>query len=113
MTSETGRPVTINLLTVILCALLSGLALGPAIALSKLYANSMMVFVNDRIPSGHGRDGRTMTGTVIGSLHFAAPAGSGYTAQERSTWEGGCDDEMSSTSGQIVEDSSDQRSCPA
>jgi hypothetical protein len=76
----------------------------------------MMVLFNDRIPSGHGRDGRTMSGTVtvvLGSLHFATVAGSEDAAQELPAWEGGCDDERSSTSGQMVEISSDQRSCPA
>ena len=52
--------------------------LGPAIVLSKLYANSIMVLFNDRIPSGHGRDGHTMSGTVttvLDSHHFATVAG--------------------------------------
>ena len=42
---------------------------GPAIVLSKLYANSMMVFLNDRMPSGHGREDR-VTG-AISSIRFA------------------------------------------
>ena len=111
ITSETERSVAINLLTVLLCILTGPAALGPAIVLSKLYANSMMVLVNDRIPSGHGRDGRTMSGTgtvALGSLHFANVDGSEDTVQEQPAWEGGCDDERSSTLGQMVEDSSDR-----
>ena len=84
------------------------MALGPAIVLSKLYANSMMVFVNDRIPSG--RDGRTMSAVVVDSLHFAPVAGSEDTAMEQPAWEGGCNDERSIMSGQMVEVFSDQRS---
>ena len=106
--SETGRSVAMNLLTVILCALSPLMALGPAIVLSKLYANSMMVFVNDRIPSG--RDGRTMSAVVVDSLHFAPVAGSEDTAMEQPAWEGGCNDERSIMSGQMVEVFSDQRS---
>ncbi|KAF8677811.1 hypothetical protein AX14_004783 [Amanita brunnescens Koide BX004] len=47
----------VNLLTVILLLKKATTALGPAIVLSKLYANSMMVFLNDRIPSSHDHDG--------------------------------------------------------
>jgi hypothetical protein len=87
------------------------MALGPAIVLSKLYANSMMVFVNDRIPSGHSRDSRSMSAVVLDSLHFAPVAGeSEDTALEQPAWEGGYDDERSRMSGQMVEVFSDQRS---
>ena len=34
----------------------SAAAFGPAIILSKLYANSMMVSLNDRITSGHAHE---------------------------------------------------------
>ena len=67
--------------------------LGPAIVLSKLYANSMMVFLNDRIPSSHGQDGHTMSNVVsLGSLHFRTVAGSVDTAPEQPEQPGGGDD---------------------
>ena len=51
--------------------------LGPAIVLSKLYANSMMVFLNDRIPSSHGHDGHAMSNVgTLGLHHFRTVAGS-------------------------------------
>ena len=79
-TSERGQSAAINLLTVILFRLpmrgtLSA-GYGLAIVLSKLYANSMMVFLNDRIPSSH-HDVHAMSNvTSLGPHHFRTVAGS-------------------------------------
>ncbi|KAF8734719.1 hypothetical protein AX14_003056 [Amanita brunnescens Koide BX004] len=97
--------VAINLLTVLLLVLKGNAALGPAIVLSKLYANSMMVFVNDRIPSSHGRHGHALSNTVtvpLTLLHFATVVGEEATTQEQPAQEGDCDDENSSTSRQMI-----------
>ncbi|KAF8660116.1 hypothetical protein AX14_007458 [Amanita brunnescens Koide BX004] len=81
LTIGTGAlTAAINLLTVILFRLpmrgtLSA-GYGLAIVLSKLYANSMMVFLNDRIPSSH-HDGHAMSNvTSLGPHHFRTAAGS-------------------------------------
>jgi len=50
----------INLLTVILFALRSPAIYGPPIILSKLYANSMMVFLNNRILGAHDCGGQAI-----------------------------------------------------
>ncbi|KAF8721591.1 hypothetical protein AX14_010272 [Amanita brunnescens Koide BX004] len=83
----------INLVTVILASLGSRAVYGPAIVLSKLYANSMMVFLNDRIPSYHGRDGQIASEMVtgaLGSIHFATAPGPADTAQEQLALDEGC-----------------------
>ena len=103
-----GKSAAINLLTVTL--FLHTSTLGPAIVLSKLYANSMMVFLNDRIPSSHGHDGHAMSNAVtLGSLHFRTVAGSVDTAQEQP---GRCDD-VRGTSGETAVKDPEQRSYPA
>ena len=45
--------VAVNFVTVILLGLKSYTVCGPAMVLSKLYANSVMVFLNNRIPPRH------------------------------------------------------------
>ncbi|KAF8672507.1 hypothetical protein AX14_005568 [Amanita brunnescens Koide BX004] len=109
LTIGTGAlTAAINLLTVTL--FLHTSTLGPAIVLSKLYANSMMVFLNDRIPSSHGHDGHAMSNAVtLGSLHFRTVAGSVDTAQEQP---GRCDD-VRGTSGETAVKDPEQRSYPA
>jgi hypothetical protein len=100
-----GQSVAINLLTVLLLVLKGNAALGPAIVLSKLYANSMMVFVNDRIPSSHGRHGHALSNTVtvpLTSLHFATVVGEEATTQGQPAQEGDCDDENSSMSRRMI-----------
>ena len=91
--SERGQSAAINLLTVAVFLMTGSADPGPAIVLSKLYANSMMVFLNDRIPSSHGQDGHTMSNVVsLGSLHFRTVAGSVDTAPEQPEQPGGGDD---------------------
>ena len=88
---------------------------GPAIVLSKLYANSMMVFLNDRVMYGHDRDDHVVSEMVagtLGSIRFATVAGPVDTAQELALDEGG--DSASSTSGRTtIEDLSKKNSSPA
>ena len=100
--NSAGTLAVINLVTVILFTLGSPTAWGPVIVLSKLYANSMMVFLNDRIPSGHGRDDRA----TFGSMHFATLPGLADTAQER------LNDARGSTPGQTTVPPK-KHSCPA
>ncbi len=72
---------------------------GPAIILSKLYANSMMVFLNDRAPHRRSRDGHVASDVVtvpLGSLRFETATGPADAAQEQSSSEG-CGDVGSST----------------
>ena len=60
-------------------------AYAPTIGLSKLYANSMMVFLNDRIMSGRDDCGgqETVTG-ALGSFRFTTVSGPTDTvAQEQ------------------------------
>ena len=68
-----------NLITLISFALGSRARYTLIIFMSKLYANSMMVFLNDRVMSGHACGGQatsleTATG-ALGSLRFAAVPG--------------------------------------
>ena len=72
--------------------------------LSKLYANSMMVFLNDRILGGHDSDGQaisleTMTG-AFGSMRFGTLPGPADVVQEQVLE--GCNDVRGSTSGQTA-----------
>jgi hypothetical protein len=60
VTSERVQSAAINLLTVILFALRSPAIYGPPIILSKLYANSMMVFLNNRILGAHDCGGQAI-----------------------------------------------------
>lgn len=95
-----------NLVTVILFTQGSPAAYGPAIVLSKLYANSMMVLLNDRIPSGHGYGGQAVAQMVtkpLGSIHFATTPGLADTAQEQIPLEGA--DASSSITGRVSSDS--------
>ncbi|KAF8350398.1 hypothetical protein F5887DRAFT_939003 [Amanita rubescens] len=86
---------------------------GPAIVLSKLYANSMMVFLNDRTPSGdHGRDNHATV--ILDSLHFATVAGPTDSAQELALegYDGG-GVESNKSARTAVEVPVKQDSCPA
>jgi hypothetical protein len=69
----------VNIITIATCFITTTDPIGPAIVLSRLYANSMMVFVNDRISSNRSQDdhfGTSDMATVhVGSLHFARAAG--------------------------------------
>jgi hypothetical protein len=115
--SERGQSAAVNLVTVVIFAW--GLAYGdfaivygPAIVLSKLYANSMMVFLNDRTPSGHhGRDNHTTV--ILDSLRFATVAGPTDSAQELALE--GCDEgaESNKSARTAVEVPVKQNSCPA
>lgn len=88
--------------------------MGPTIVLSKLYANSMLVFLNDRIPSGHGRDDHApsemMTG-ALGSMGFATLTGRADTAREQLALEG-CNGARGSMSGRTAVPP-EKDSCPA
>jgi len=87
-----GQSAIINLITVILfAAQMHDAIYGPAIVLSKLYANSMMVFLNDRAPALCGRDGHETSDVVtvpLGSLHFETATGPVDAAQEQPSSEG-------------------------
>lgn len=94
----------------------SPIALAPTIVLSKLYANSMMVFLNDRILYDHGRGDHTASEMVtgaLGSMRFATLSGPANAVQERLALEG-CNDARgtSSTSGQTAVPPKNN-SCPA
>jgi hypothetical protein len=71
----------------------SDTAYAPVICLSKLYANSMMVFLNDRVMSGHDCGSQatsleTVTG-ALGSFRFATvPGPTDTVAQEQLASEG-------------------------
>ena len=92
---------TINLATLMLFALWSYAGITSAIVLSKLYANSMMVFLNDRIPSGHDFGGQAisleiMTGG-LGSFRFTTvPGPTDMAAQEQQVASEGSDNVGSS-----------------
>ena len=108
--SERGQSAAINLLTVVVFLMTGSADPGPAIVLSKLYANSMMVFLNDRIPSSR-HDGHAMSNAVsLGSLHFRTVAGSVDIAQEQPAEKGGCDD-IRGTSGETVTAVKDSEQC--
>ena len=66
----------------------------------------MLVFLNDRIPSGHGRDGQAaseMTTGPLSSIQFVTAPGPAETAREQLAL--GDRDNPSSTSGRMaVED---------
>ena len=103
-----ARSAAINLVTLILFAMRSPGAYAPIICLSKLYANSMMVFLNDRVMSGHDCGGQaisleTMTG-ALGSFRFATvPGPTDTVAQEQLVSEGS---DNTGSSMLAVEDSS-------
>ena len=104
----------INLATVILFVLESYAALGPSIVLSQLYANSMMVFLNDRIPSSHYRDDHVtseMVTGVLGSMRFATVPGRADAVEEQLALEG-CNGVRGHMSGQTA-DPSNKHNCPA
>ena len=85
VTSKGVQSAAINLITIILFALKSPAVSGTVIVVSKLYANSMMVFLNDRIPSGHGGDGQAVSEVVteaVDSIHFATAPGPAEQAQD-------------------------------
>jgi hypothetical protein len=88
---------------------------GPAIVLSKLYANSMMVFLNDRVLYGHDRDDLVVSEMVagtLGSIRFASAAGPVDTTQIQLDLDEGGDNARSSTSG-AAKDFSKRHSSPA
>ena len=60
VTSERVQSAAINLLTVISFAMRSPAIYGPPIILSKLYANSTMVFFNNRILGAHDCGGQAI-----------------------------------------------------
>ena len=101
ITPDRATSAATNLVALILSALKYRAVYGPAIVLSKLYANSMMVFLNDRILYSRGRDDQAMvTDIAMGSIRFAtAPLGPADTAQEQLTVDEGCDNARSSISG--------------
>jgi hypothetical protein len=80
-------------------------AYGPAIVLSKLYANSVMVVLNDRIPSCNGQAAAAqMVTRPLGSIRFATvsgPAGTAQEVQEQQALEYR-DDARSNMSGQMA-----------
>ena len=95
----------------ILFALGSPTVLGPAIVLSKLYANSMMVFLNDRIPYGHGcNDQKVVTG-LPGSIRFVSAPKPADAVPKQLSLES-CGNASSASGRTAVEDSSKQHSCP-
>ena len=79
--------------------------MGPAIVLSKIYANSMMVFLNDRIPYGHDGSGQAISLEMMtGSLHphhLATLPGPADAAQGQLALEG-CNSARDNTPGQTA-----------
>jgi hypothetical protein len=103
VTSERAHSAATYLITIILFAVKSAAVSGIVIVVSKLYANSMMVSLNDRIPSSHGGDGRAVSEMVtgaVGSIHFATAPGPTEPVQEQLALDG-YDNARSSTSGRI------------
>ena len=103
VTSEWAQSAATYLITITLFAVKSAAVSGIVIVVSKLYANSMMVSLNDRIPSSHGGNGQAVSEMVtgaVGSIHFATAPGPTEPAQEQLA-SNGCDSARSSTSGQI------------
>ena len=91
---------------------------GPAIVLSKLYGNSMMVFLNDRVLYGHDRDDQVVSEMVVagtlGSIRFASAAGPVDTTQIQLDLDEGGDNATSSTLERTAaEDFSKKNSSPA
>jgi len=91
----------INLITVIFAILMRNddAFYGPPIVLSKLYANSMMVFLNDRAPVRRGLDDHVTSDVVtvpLGSLHFETATGPGTDAAREQPSSEGRDDVGSS-----------------
>ncbi|KAK2466643.1 hypothetical protein APHAL10511_000901 [Amanita phalloides] len=76
-----------NIATIIFAVSLGAyVSVGPAIVLSKVYANSMMVLVNDRRPSPRPQDDaeRNTTVTVnLSSLRWASTGGIANSTEER------------------------------
>jgi len=96
----------VNHSSVYLFAQGSPVAYGPSIVLSKVYANSMMVFLNDRILSDRQKVSQTANGP-FGSINVATTLGPAETAQVTSF--GGSHSIRSSTSGRsTIEDPSKQ-----
>ena len=74
-----------NIITIATCFIPGADPIGPAIVLSKLYANSMMVFVNDRISSKRSQDDHETSDMVtvhVGPPHFARVAGTDSGTEE-------------------------------
>ena len=87
---------------------------GPAIVLSKLYANCMMVFLNDRVMYGHDRDDQVVSEMVagtLGSIHFAT-AEPVETAEELALDEGDDSAGRSTLGRTAIEDLSKKHSSP-
>ena len=100
------QSAVINHTSVILFAQGSPIAYGPSIVLSKVYANSMMVFLNDRILSERKRASQTANGP-FGSINVATTLGPAETAQVTSS--GGSHSTRSSMSERsTIEDPSKQ-----
>ncbi|KAF8350401.1 hypothetical protein F5887DRAFT_1278627 [Amanita rubescens] len=81
----------VNLITVIFAAQVLDTTYSPAIVLSKLYANSMMVFLNDRAPAFRGLDSSATLDVVtvpFGPLHFETATGPVDANQEQPSLEG-------------------------
>ena len=110
------QSAVINHTSVILFAQGSPVAYGPSIVLSKVYANSMMVFLNDRILSDRSRDGQTMPERAnvtvpLSSIHFATTIGPADTAQVTSF--GGSESTRSSMSGRTTNEDPSKQNIPA
>jgi len=84
-----GHSAIISLITVILfAAQMLNATYGPATVLSNLYANSMMVLLNDRAPAFRGHDGHVISDVVTVPLHFETATGPADAAQEQPSLEG-------------------------
>ncbi|KAF8350400.1 hypothetical protein F5887DRAFT_1208489 [Amanita rubescens] len=91
ITSKWGKSAIVNLITVIFIVWVLDTIYGPAIVLSKLYANSMMVFLNDRAPAFRGLDSNATLDVVtvpFGPLHFETATGPADANQEQPSSEG-------------------------
>ncbi len=71
----------------------------------RSYANSMMVFLNDRVSSNQGHDSHVVT-VPLSSLHFATVDRPGDIAQEPPSLEGHGDVRSSMLERIVIEEAS-------
>lgn len=114
-----GTSAAINLVTLILIARKSANVCGPGIVLSKLYANSTMVLLNDRRLSGdcggQQMSLETITTGEPGSLHVASrvPGFAHTLAQGQLDLEGRGDAKASISTAEDASVRVKQDGCPA
>lgn len=99
--------MAINIITIASCLTSTLDPMGPSIVLSKIYANSMMVFVNNRAFTSNwpqddhvnGNGTLNMVTLDLGSFHFS-PASAGMASVAQTSQDMDTQDAPSSTSVQ-------------